>query len=45
MKRIELTDEELEIFLKDQEDDDIFAQRSLEIYENHNGKYVTIVEG
>lgn len=45
MKRIELTDEELEIFLKDQEDDDIFAQRSLEIYENHKGKYVTIVEG
>ncbi len=45
MKFIELTDEELELYLKDQKDADIFAQRSLEIYENYKGKYVTIVEG
>ena len=45
MKFIELTDDELEPYLKDQEDADIFAQRSLEIYENYKGKYVTIVEG
>jgi hypothetical protein len=45
MQLIELTDEELALYLKDQEDDEIFAQRSLELYENYKGKYVTIVEG
>ena len=45
MELIELTDEELAIYQKDQEDDEIFAQRSLEIYENYKGKYATIVEG
>ena len=44
MQLIELTDEELAIYLKDQEDDEIFAQRSLELYENYKGKYVTIAQ-
>jgi hypothetical protein len=42
VKYIDLTDEELEIELKDQQDFETFVQRSLEIHENYKGKYVTI---
>ena len=45
MQWIELTDEELAIYQKDQADAELFAQRSLEIHENYKGKYVTVVEG
>ena len=45
MNAIELTADELEILQKEQEDDQIFAQHSLELYEKHKGRYVTIVAG